>query len=347
MKYVINPIRIECGDILIEKHSDNTEIVAATGCDYTHAVLCDTFPTAYEAEGTGVTEISLLTRIYESEDDVILLRPREALDTSQLIVLTSYPKQLFGTDYGAFEARRMQDRRPDKAITPNRQMCTRLVCQAYDRIGIKLVENVDYPFVTDILNSEQLIRIEDFLREAIEDDLQIFPNGHPSQKDFPEFMDKILTCARNIYKGKDIQNIEQLVKVVYEYAQKGEYIEKDAEMEAYMREEGFFFSLADVFGFDPHMYDFDEFIRYTEVHFGDKGAEKLMIDRLVLAQANVDWLARELEMCKIDAHYLGLYCKEIQSPLLKSLRDHALNRIEINERRLDVKSRTLKLYGID
>lgn len=348
MKYVINPTCIECGDILIEKNPEDRAIIEATNCEYTHAVLCDSYPTAYEASGFGVTEISLYARHYDSPDDVILLRPNDFPDKTRLLIyLTAFVKELFGTRYGTREARRMENERPDVAVTPNRQICTRLVSQAYDRIGIKLVDNVDYPLITELLNSDKLSRVQNFLHVATPEDLQIVSEGNPGLDEFPFFMDTILSHARELYEGKDIQSIAQLVQIAYKYAKDKEYKEKDVSMEGYLRENGYFLSVESEIERDPHLYDFDEFMKYTDIVFGDLGKEKLISKRLALATINAEKIARECQMQKNDAHELDLYCREVESTLIEALRDNALNRMELNEKRLAVKHQILKHYGLE
>lgn len=344
---MINPIAIECGDILIEKHPENMAIVAATNCEYTHAILCDNYPTAYEADGYGVTEISLNIKIYNSPDDVILLRAKNFSDKIRLSVqLIAFPKSLFGTNYGTLEARRMKDTRPDVAVSPNRQICTRLVCQAYNTVNVKLVENIDYPLIKELMDSDKLFRVNNFLLEATSDDLNVVNDGASELDNFPFFLDSIFSYARELYK-EDIQNIPQLVQVAYKYAKKNEFREKDVEMESYMREKGFFVSIEEVIKSNPHLYDFNESMKYTEKVFGDLGEEKLMSKRLVLATINAEKINRELRMMENDELGLGSYCREVDSPLLQSLYNHTCQRIELNHRRLDVKRQVLKYYKLD
>lgn len=236
MSFVILHSAICRGDILIEKNPFDRAIIEHTGCEYTHAILCDNFPTAYEAGTNGVTELSLIYKLYESPDDAILLRPKPYHDQSRLEdYVVYYAKERFGTGYGFNEAYRMMGERPAEAETPNRQLCTRLVAKAYQHVGIKLVDNVDYPLIREFLDSDKLERVDDFLREATPEDIEVTKDGSSRLVGFPKFLTSILTEARKIYEGHDIQSIQQLVALVYGFAQKKEYLEKDSQIESFMQ----------------------------------------------------------------------------------------------------------------
>lgn len=341
MKYVLDPSKIKCGDILIENTHENPLISEATNCEYTHAILCDHFPKAYEADGLGVTEISLYVRTYSNIDDVILLRPNMCdIQDERELILMSYPKELFGTRYGTLEARRMIGERPEKALAPNRQICTRLITQAYARININLVENIDYPLIKDLLNSDKLERIDNVLVEISQEEENELPKPHPLEE-FPFFLDLILDHARNLY-GEDIQNIKQLVDLVIKFALENKFLEKDINMEAFMREQNFFISEEKVMEHDAHLYDYNAFIEYTKKVFPHLEDYELEIKRKQIAALNIDSIKSEMRMQLHEATILENVCQRTNSPLLSSLLGSTKARISLNIKRLELKAKILE-----
>jgi len=94
----------------------------------------------------------------------------------------------------------------------NRQFCSRLVAQAYNYAGIKLVDNIDYCTPEDILSSKFTKLISGCIRAASDEEIQFANSANPIQKQ-SEITNSILSDVRKL-SGVDIQSFEDIYQLI-------------------------------------------------------------------------------------------------------------------------------------
>lgn len=159
-KYVLNWQDLQIGDIVIdrEESDESRKIRRATKSDYSHAgIYVD--GTIMEANGIAVQSVNPQRRLYDSPDDVVVLRCESAED-NQLIKACLFARSEFGKEYSISKL-------------SNTQYCFRLVAEAYDYAGIEIVKTPTRCNANDFINSELLHVIPDMTRVATKRDLEI------------------------------------------------------------------------------------------------------------------------------------------------------------------------------
>lgn len=159
-KYILKWQELQIGDIVIEREDsdESRKIRESTRSDYSHAgIYVD--GTIMEANGIAVQSVNPQRRIYDSPDDVIVLRCDSA-DNEQLIKACIYARSEFGKEYSI---RKLS----------NTQYCFRLVAEAYEHANLKIVETPTRCNANDFVKSELLRIVPNMTRVATKRDLDI------------------------------------------------------------------------------------------------------------------------------------------------------------------------------
>lgn len=159
-KYIINYKELILGDIILDREDsdESRKIRRITNADYSHARIY-VGDTVMEANGFGVQSVNPQRIIYESPDDVVVLRCENA-SSQALFQASCYARSEFAKEYGVSKLE-------------NTQYCFRLVAEAYNYAGIKIVDNPLKCSANDFLQSPYLTIIHNMIHEAVEKELEI------------------------------------------------------------------------------------------------------------------------------------------------------------------------------
>lgn len=148
------------GDIILDREDsdESRKIRRITNAEYSHARIY-AGDTVMEANGFGVQSVNPQRIIYESPEDVVVLRCQNA-SLQALFQAICYARSEFAKEYGI--------RKLD-----NTQYCFRLVAEAYEYAGIEIVNNPRKCSANDFLQSPCLIIIPNMIHEADAKELEI------------------------------------------------------------------------------------------------------------------------------------------------------------------------------
>ncbi len=213
MAYKIDLKKIQKGDIILER--GDIRLQERFGNKYTHAILCLSDTSCIESEGMGVNSINPQRKIYENEDDIIVLRLKTEIPNQAYIIYNAIQKarSLVGTSYDPKELRRVKEKKPND-FKANRQFCSRLITQSYSYGGLDIVKDVNYPELDEIAESEYLEIIESPLIKASDKDIE-YANSASGLETQRNTTFHLLEEARRI-SGVDIQTMEQIIDYLVE-----------------------------------------------------------------------------------------------------------------------------------
>lgn len=229
--YVINFEKLEFGDIiLIRSNTRISQLVRhRTQSQYSHAILYVGVASVIDSDGYGVQSNNIQRLLIENVDDAVVLRLKEKAPNIEQVEF--FARQKIGTEYSTEEALATRINKDIEAKEPNRQFCTRFVAQAYKNADITIVDNPDYCTPEDLLKSDQLMIIEDVLREASKKEIE-FANSENPNVTQREIHNSIFKKAREI-SGIDIQTFEQLNEMIIEKP------DLDGEFTDFVRQSGY------------------------------------------------------------------------------------------------------------
>ena len=206
--YIFDLNKLKRGDIILEKTDDETsELVRKLSkSTYSHAILYVGAGSCLEADDI-VISFNLQRKLVEKKEYVCVLRLKDdvAPEVMENIILNA--RMNVGMLYSIDDAKGIisEKYRPGNL---RRQTCTRFVAQAFEKAGVRLVENANFCSPEELLKSVLLIEVNDVLLEAKEKDIMyansesLLPKQHGIIKD-------ILLKAREATKS-DIQEINEL-----------------------------------------------------------------------------------------------------------------------------------------
>lgn len=218
MPYKLDISRLDKGDIILIRDLNNAlsrRVMETTSSNYSHAMLYTTQSSVIEA-GNIVHSTNTQGLIIENPDDILVLRLKDMPDRENIITKAElYVRNLIGMSYAWRDAKKIADKVDTPVKEENRQLCTRLVAEAFQYGGVNLVKDVEFPVCNDLENSELLEKVDEVLLPASEEDVKFaeeINNGlTPKQT---KIIAEILSEARKLF-GTDIQNFDQLTEASY------------------------------------------------------------------------------------------------------------------------------------
>lgn len=220
--YIFDINKLQPGDIILQRYEGNTNsemIRKKTGSLYSHAMLYLGQSSIIEA-GDIVETNNPVRILIEDPKTVCVKRLKHEYYNEELIIdAIVYAREAYGTEYSVMEAIRAL-KKPTTAIEPNRQICTRLVAQSFAKAGLHIVDNSDYCTTKDIEESACLFDVEDFLKEATQEDID-FADSYNVLDDQTEFTKGVLEKASALL-NEDVQTIEQLTNMACKYPDKAQ-----------------------------------------------------------------------------------------------------------------------------
>lgn len=160
VKYILKYNDLQRGDVIIDREDtdESRKIRRFTHSDYSHARLYVN-ASVMEANGLGVQSVNPQRILYDSPDDVVVLRCKDITE-EQKVEACLFARSEFAKEYGI-------------GGSENTQYCFRLVAEAYQFAGIEITKTPTRCNANDFLNCDKLVVVPDMVREASERDMEI------------------------------------------------------------------------------------------------------------------------------------------------------------------------------
>ena len=213
INFIFNSSLLEEGDILLMDTYHARQRAKMPDDRFLHAAIYIGNNFIVEADGLGVIMNKLLIYGFKKQKDACVLRLKQKSNKIDSDIVLWVRKQL-GMEYGAREALVVPKKKntQDKESS-NRTFCSRLVAQAYENAGVKLVQNSDYCSPDDFLESDGLNIVSNALREVNDETRQCIMNNRNNvdERSFIDFMlPNLLSQMSSVY-SVDIQTFDQLI----------------------------------------------------------------------------------------------------------------------------------------
>lgn len=211
MKYIIDHTKLKMGDVIVIKRYDRLSMRMRDSAksDFSHVMLYVGGCSALESEGNGVSSMNVQRLLVDSKDDLVIKRYPQ-LTLEQFEEINTYARKNVGMEYSM---REMIDVNIRKEVgNPQRQFCSRYVARAFAAAGIEIVDDADFCYPDEIVNSGTLLTVKDVLREAstAEEEYASSQSILTLQTDS---VAELLEQLRN-KTGIDIQSLEQVLDYV-------------------------------------------------------------------------------------------------------------------------------------
>lgn len=246
--YILDIDKLQVGDILLtsEKAFVSKSIRIATNSDFSHAILYIGNYSYIHSDRKGVHSSNIQRLLFDETSRVCVLR---ITDKDIATKSCEFAKIQIGTEYSIKEA--IRTKLEGKEQKENRQFCSRLVAQSYEKAGLKIVKNSEYCTPNELYRSEHTHEIKDCLKVASERDILIA--NSPNKIDLiSQNTNDMFSKIRSLTQ-KDIQNTEQLIRFIVENPEYDQSITKLHEESGFLNNWHNFVR--------PYHYNYDEFLK--------------------------------------------------------------------------------------
>lgn len=211
--YIIPISELEKGDILLTSENSATSKVVrkSTGSNFSHAILYVGSGSYIHSDAKGVHSGNLQRLLFDASGNVTVLRVK--CDQETINQACIFARSKIGTTYSVRSAVNAK-LKASKKKNENRQFCSRLVAQAYEYAGVKLVDNASFCTPQEILESQSIQEIPGKTRKATDEEINFANSENPLEKQ-SYITNEILSKVRKLTK-KDIQSLEQITQYVIE-----------------------------------------------------------------------------------------------------------------------------------
>lgn len=270
--YIFDINKLQPGDIILQRYEGDTnseKIREKTGALYSHAMLYLGQGSIIEAGDIVETNNPVRILIEDPKSVGVKRLKHEYYNDDLIINAIVYAREAYGTEYSVMEAFRAL-KKPAIAVEPNRQICTRLVAQSFAKAGLSLVDNSDYCTTKDIEDSPYLYDVEDFLKEATQEDID-FTDSYNVLEDQTKFTKEVLENASTLLV-EDVQTIEQLTNMACKYPDKAQGLCD------IMRESGYLNLWELEKDAHPHEYNTELFVEKYKDHLQEASNQTIAIN---------------------------------------------------------------------
>lgn len=175
MKYILDTSKLKPCDIILTRNKQlPSKLVRlmSTGA-YSHALCCLTKTSLIEATMKGrVFSENPQRLLFENIDDCRVLRSKKELNQEEQNAIILFLRCQVSTRYSVKEALSTgKYQRTDKTAKEDGQFCSRLVAQAFNKAGIKLVDNPNYCSPESLNASTLLQSIPNTVRMATDEEI--------------------------------------------------------------------------------------------------------------------------------------------------------------------------------
>lgn len=211
--YLIPANELKKGDIILTaENSATSKIVrAATGSDFSHAILYVGSSSYIHSDANGVHSGNLQRLLFDTDKNVTILR----VNCSEEVIneVCMFARTKIGTTYSVKDAINAKMKMNIKA-SDNRQFCSRLVVQAYEHAKIKLVRDTFFCTPQEILESDKTLVTSITPKKATDDEIDFSNSKNPIAIQ-STITNEILSKTRGL-TGKDVQTLNQITNYVIE-----------------------------------------------------------------------------------------------------------------------------------
>jgi hypothetical protein len=216
MKKRLNENILVPGDIVVTTTDAviSRKIRAATLSKVSHAMLYVTHSSVIHAVTEGVHAENTQRIFFEDDWPVYVLRLKGGLPSDQAQKICDYVRGVVGTEYTSREAIRAVAGSGRRFSA--KQYCSRLVAQAYDKHGYKLVPNPNYCTPAALLKSNMLEQVQNGTSVVSEEEYAFWQQDAPSSPDATrEATNQILNWIRNI--DPTVQNFGDIGRFLFQH----------------------------------------------------------------------------------------------------------------------------------
>lgn len=211
--YIIPISELEKGDILLTSENSATSkaVRKSTGSNFSHAILYVGSGSYIHSDANGVHSGNLQRLLFDASENVTVLRVK--CDQETINQACIFARSKIGTTYSVRSAVNAK-LKASKRKNENRQFCSRLVAQAYEYAGVKLVDDASFCTPQEILESQSIQEVPGKVRKATDEEIKFANSENPIEKQ-SNITNEILSKVRKLTK-KDIQSLEQITQYVIE-----------------------------------------------------------------------------------------------------------------------------------
>lgn len=229
MKYVLDIEKLESSDIILTRNNKLTSrlIRYFTEGEFSHALIYVSHSSVIEATREGRVFAENTQRlVFDNLDDCKVFRCKQTLNDNIKRKIEYFVRGQVSTLYSVKEAIRVRKLGNSEVdALEGTQFCSRLVAQAYSHAGIQLVSNQNYCSPQDLNDSEQLIEVENVLRDANAWDLTFASTPNPIKENANQlymWLDK----ASEIAKAENFDVLSQydIEQFIMDYPQYDEVV---------------------------------------------------------------------------------------------------------------------------
>jgi len=207
--YILDMNQLREGDVLLtsEKSLTSKGVRGVTFSGFSHAILYVGHGSYIHSDSKGVHSANIQRLLFDKPSRVKVLRPKAGGVATNA---SMYARSQIGKEYSIKEAVRTKIGTQRKK--ENKQFCSRLVAEAFEHAGEKVVENPSYCSPEDINHSSFFDEVSGVIRIATEEEVKFAESFNPIQRQ-TEITNAILSEARRITKS-NIQTLEELTLYV-------------------------------------------------------------------------------------------------------------------------------------
>lgn len=283
-KYILRREMLQVGDVICTREDTPTSnlIRKILSCDYSHVLLCIAESSCIHADADGVHSLNTQRLLLDGKDDFKVLRPK-AISPDSIKKVIQYARIKIGTEYSKFDAGKSGLSRKLKTplkIESQYQFCSRLVAEAFRSGGMNFPMEPSLCTPADILESNHFDEVTDVVRAAEFEEVK-FSEDDSKNSILKQSLitNKILSSARELFKTKEIQNFEDLLRWVIKIP------EHDTAVSEIIINSGYLTMWADDVIKNPN--------RYFKTNYPSAEVRKIL---------SVEGLNYELKIAKSDLH---------------------------------------------
>lgn len=360
-KYILNYEELKAGDIILEsgKEAHSKVIQLKTKSNFSHAMICVEKMSIIHAEIEGIFSKNPQRLLVEEKTDLKVFRIRETLSDDEVKKLEVFLRTKIGSLYSIKEALRVELGSKQNNANNELQFCSRLVSQAYECIGLKLVDNIDFCSPGDIERSPLLKEVTNIVRNATKEDIAFASTKNyirENQISTYEWLNKTRNLAAAKYDYHVIYTQHDVMLFLNKFPQ------ADCQVCEFIQQSGYLKNFEIEMRNNPHMFEFLLFVSKFKDIDNIKNAMAHEFNNTIssrdrhikdLASARENYVFNQLEYHRLNVclmeDLLGVILSKYET-LIKVcdyvLRESLASNIDINTfmfmQRLDFETKKLK-----
>ncbi|OWU99274.1 YiiX/YebB-like N1pC/P60 family cysteine hydrolase [Fibrobacter sp. UWR2] len=202
--YYLDTSKTQKCDILLTTttHFPSKVIRLGTGSDISHASLLVDPHVLIDSTGEGIQSRNIERLEYEDECSIHLMRLKETITDDEKMQIENFARERIGQRYNtsqAFMAGLRQRGIIKNGPEEKGMFCSRLVAEAFESVGIKLVKDSQYCTPADLLHSPMLEEIHDISRIVPNEGfISVKKHGRDFDQEMRDKTNKLLESVRKI-----------------------------------------------------------------------------------------------------------------------------------------------------